>query len=220
MCQSTEDLKTKADWDGAYGESRHYLLSELSSESKLYLIQRFLHHIILVRTGSLGCISPSVMLPEHRLAVLLQQVKQSQISNCLYHNTATSPSLYADHICDRNNFPLRTVVELEKHTGEVWQIRFSHDGSRLATCGSDGSAIIYEVRSFEAIHILTDHEGGVCSLAWSPDDSMLVTCSQDKRARLWNTNVSLDTLILNSYADLSSDRGNHTHLESFWRTSQ
>jgi len=144
------------------------------------------------------------MLPEHRLAVLLQQVKQSQISNCLYHNTATSPSLYADHICDRNNFPLRTVVELEKHTGEVWQIRFSHDGSRLATCGSDGSAIIYEVGSFEVIHILTDHEGGVCSLAWSPDDSMLVTCSQDKRARLWNTDTGEVIRILSRFGEPAS----------------
>lgn len=35
MCQSTEDLKVKAEWDGAEGESRHHLLSELSSESIL-----------------------------------------------------------------------------------------------------------------------------------------------------------------------------------------
>lgn len=32
MCQSPEDLKSRADWDGAYGQSRHILLSELSSE--------------------------------------------------------------------------------------------------------------------------------------------------------------------------------------------
>ncbi|KAK2073703.1 hypothetical protein P8C59_007961 [Phyllachora maydis] len=30
MCQSPEDLKRKADWDGAYGQSRRILLSELS----------------------------------------------------------------------------------------------------------------------------------------------------------------------------------------------
>lgn len=33
MCQSTEDLKTKAEWDGAEGESRKVLLSQLSSTS-------------------------------------------------------------------------------------------------------------------------------------------------------------------------------------------
>lgn len=130
------------------------------------------------------------MLPENRLAVLLQQVKQNQISNCLYHNTATSPSLYQDHSCDRNNFPVRTILELEDHSGEVWQVKFSHDGTRLASSGGDGTVIIYEVPSFKILHTLTDHEDGVGSMAWSPDDSMIVTCSQDKRARLWNAHVS------------------------------
>lgn len=32
MCQSAEDLKYQAQWDGAAGESRSYLLSELSSK--------------------------------------------------------------------------------------------------------------------------------------------------------------------------------------------
>lgn len=32
MCQSPEDLKSKANWDGAYGLSRQILLSELSSK--------------------------------------------------------------------------------------------------------------------------------------------------------------------------------------------
>lgn len=33
MCTSADDLKDKAEWDGARGESRHTLLSELSSKS-------------------------------------------------------------------------------------------------------------------------------------------------------------------------------------------
>lgn len=35
MCRSTEDLMAKAEWDGANGESRMRLLSELSSKSTL-----------------------------------------------------------------------------------------------------------------------------------------------------------------------------------------
>ncbi|RDW88294.1 WD40 repeat-like protein [Coleophoma cylindrospora] len=173
MCQSAEDLKERAEWDGAAGESRYLLLSDLSK-----------------------CISPAVMLPEHRLAILLQQVKRNQISQCIYHNTATSPSLYQDHTCDRNNFPLRTVLELDRHSGEVWQVKFSHDGAKLATCGGDGSVLVYDVSTFEVINTFTDHDSGVCSLAWSPDDSMMVTCSQDKRARLYNieTGVLVKTL--------------------------
>lgn len=31
MCQSADDIKAKAHWDGAEGQSRHHLLAELSS---------------------------------------------------------------------------------------------------------------------------------------------------------------------------------------------
>ncbi|KAI1342105.1 WD40 repeat-like protein [Xylariaceae sp. FL0016] len=163
MCQSPEDLRSKADWDGAHGQSRHKLLSELSK-----------------------CISPSVMLPEHRLARLLHQVKESQIGGCLWHCTATSPSLYYDHFCDRRQFPTETVLELDDHAGEVWQVAFSHDGTKLATCGGDHKVIIWDVPSFKVIHTLKDHEGGVGNVAWSWDDSMIVSCCQDRYARLWD----------------------------------
>lgn len=90
-------------------------------------------------------ISPSVMIPEHRLASLLHQVKQTQISKCLYHNTANSPSLYSDHKCDRNQFPLATVQVLKDHSDEVWFVQFSNDGTRLATSSKDNTVIIWDL---------------------------------------------------------------------------
>ncbi|KJK75073.1 hypothetical protein H634G_09708 [Metarhizium anisopliae BRIP 53293] len=169
MCLSTEDLMAKANWDGAGGQSRKRLLSDLSR-----------------------CISPSVMLPENRLAVLLHQVKQSQINSCLFHTAASSPSLYADHHCDRRVFPRDIVLELTEMRGEVWEVQFSHDGTQLAACGSSDSVFIWETWSFQVVHALSmqvqkDHHSGVASIAWSPDDSMMVTCSQDHFARLWDT---------------------------------
>lgn len=130
------------------------------------------------------------MIPDHRLAVLLDHVKSSQINQCLYHNTAESPSLYSDHICDRSEFPLRTAFELSQHTDEVWYVEFSHDGTKLATTSKDHSVIVYDVRTFDIIHRLTDHSDSVASAAWSPDDSKLITCSQDYKARLWDIKVS------------------------------
>lgn len=162
MCRSTEDLKAKANWDGAQGQSRRMLLSELSR-----------------------CISPSVMLPENRLAVLLEQVKQRQIDTCLYHTAASSPSLYSDHFCDRRNFPSEVALDLSS-LGEIWQVQFSHDGSKLATGGSRDSVTIYDTRTFAELHTLGDHEKGVGNISWSPNDAFIVTCSQDKFARLWD----------------------------------
>ncbi|KAF7866814.1 hypothetical protein EAF04_005656 [Stromatinia cepivora] len=163
MC-TPEDLKTKANWDGATGGSRQQLLSQLSR-----------------------CISPSAMLPEHRLVTLFNQVKQHQISSCIYHNTYTSPSLYQDHTCDRSNFPLRPVLEVDKHSGEIWDTKFSHDGTLLASCGSDGVTVIYNAPDFDVHVVLSEHEAGVCSFAWSLDDTRMVTCGRDNRACLWNT---------------------------------
>lgn len=168
MCQSADDLKAKAEWDGAAGNSRYNLLSDLCK-----------------------CVSPSVILPEHRLAVLLQQVKNHQIASCLYHNTASSPSLYQDHTCDRTQFPSHSVIELDRHSGEVWQVKFSNDGTKLASCGEDGTCIIYEVGTFDLLQTLITSELGICSIAWSPDDSLIVTCANDKHATLWNSSTGV-----------------------------
>ncbi|SPN97258.1 related to WD40 repeat-containing protein [Cephalotrichum gorgonifer] len=164
MCHSPEDLKEKADWDGAGGNSRQTLLSELSK-----------------------CISPSVMLPDNRLADLLQQVKQSQIDICLYHTSAASPSLYSDHHCDRANFPSEVAVTLTDLDGEIWQIQFSHSGNRLAACGSKSEVVVWHVPDFGVATVLRHDEAEVGNLSWSPDDSLLVTCSRDNCARIWET---------------------------------
>lgn len=140
-------------------------------------------------------ISPSVMIPQHRLAILLDTVKQSQINNCLYHNTAEPPSLYSNHMCDRNDFPLDISVNLTQHSDEVWYCEFSHDGTKLVTAGKDRSVLIYDTSSFAVLHRLADHGDGVAYVSWSPDDSKVISCSQDKKARVWSVEVSVSLSI-------------------------
>ena len=129
------------------------------------------------------------MIPEHRLATLLDQVKRNQISECLYHNPSTALSLFSDHICDRSQFPLRTILELSQHSGEVYYLAFSHDGRYLASSGADNAVVIYETRTFRPLHTLREHTAQVAFLIFSPDDSMLITCSHDFKARVWDVSV-------------------------------
>lgn len=129
------------------------------------------------------------MIPGNRLAILLDHVKQNQINQCLYHNTASPPSLYSDHMCDRADFPLQTAIELSQHSDEVWYCEFSHDGTKLVTAGRDHSVFIYDATTFDVLQKLTEHDEGVAQAVWSPDDSKLITCSQDKKARVWNVEV-------------------------------
>lgn len=129
------------------------------------------------------------MIPEHRLAVLLDQVKDHWVSKCLYHNTSESPSLYLDHQCDREEFPLRSVLELRHHVDEVWFLKFSNNGSMLATTGKDQRIYVYDTANYTRRFVLEGHENGVCYLAWSPDDAKLISCSQDNSAKLWDMTV-------------------------------
>ncbi|CAL5871465.1 uncharacterized protein PFLUO_LOCUS5716 [Penicillium psychrofluorescens] len=175
MCPP-ELLRDQAVWDGPVSSSRERLLDELSKS-----------------------ISPSVMIPQHRLAILLDTVKQSQINNCLYHNTAEPPSLYSNHMCDRNDFPLDISVNLTQHSDEVWYCEFSHDGTKLVTAGKDRSVLIYDTSSFAVLHRLADHGDGVAYVSWSPDDSKVISCSQDKKARVWSVETGRCLLTINQH---------------------
>lgn len=130
------------------------------------------------------------MIPDNRLAILLDHVKQNQINQCLYHNTANPPSLYSDHMCDRKDFPLRTEIQLTEQRDEVWWCSFSHDGTRLVTACKDSTVILYDTDTFTVLHTLKEHTDGVVHCEFSPDDSKLITCSQDKTARVWSVEVN------------------------------
>ena len=180
MCQNPSDLFAMARWDGAAGTSRPLLLSKLS---------RF--------------ISPSVMLPEHRLAVLLQEVKYYQNSACLYHTNPSGSSLYTDHYCEPTNFPSHLLRELDDghSAGEVWQIRFSNDGSKLASCGSGRHVIIWDMKTFKVLLKLDGHATGAGDIAWSPDDSMLVSCGRDNTVRIFDTRSGLIRNIIDKFSE-------------------
>ncbi|KAL1987564.1 hypothetical protein VTN96DRAFT_3164 [Rasamsonia emersonii] len=177
MCPP-ELLREQAGWDGSIQQSRERLLSELSK-----------------------FISPSVMIPDHRLAVLLDHVKQNQINQCRYHNTSAPPSLYSDHVCDRSDFPLQPTIELTRHSDEIWYVEFSHDGSKLATASKDRSVIIYDTSTFSVIHKFLEHDEPVAYATWSPDDSKVITCSQDKKAKVWDIETGRCLLTINNHRE-------------------
>lgn len=131
------------------------------------------------------------MIPEHRLATLFDQVKEFHALECQYHNSTSAPSLYMDHSCTRDGFPLELHCELDQHSDEVWFVAFSNNGKRLATASKDGSVIIYDTNTFRVKYALKEHRRSVVYVAWSPDDERLISCSQDFEARLWDTTVGI-----------------------------
>lgn len=181
MCSSALEVRERADWDGVEGQSRSVLLSTLSQ-----------------------AISPSVMIPEHRLATLLSIVQDEQITKCRYHNTTSQPSLYTDHDCLAEDFPMHTKLELRHHADEVWLLEFSRDGLMLATAGRDGLVCVYETIRWSILHEIREfecnHQGrgsssnsaagderGICSIAFSPNNRHLIICSKTGELVVVNT---------------------------------
>jgi WD40 repeat protein len=91
-------------------------------------------------------IKPTLLIPQHRLATLLEQAKSYQRLNCVFHTADAAVSLLADCNCDPATFPSITTNILQGHTDEIWRLEFSHGGDRLATAGRDKTAIIWNVK--------------------------------------------------------------------------
>ncbi|KAF2858581.1 PLU-1-domain-containing protein [Piedraia hortae CBS 480.64] len=173
MCPTPEHLRRQAAWDGVGGQSRTLLLSEIST-----------------------CISPSVMIPEHRLATLLSTVQRQQILDCHFHCTTETPSLFVDHYCAEDMFPTQ-VGSTILVDGEVWHLAYSQDGSLMAAGLGDGTVIVFDTTTWSKtaewrIESKVTPLRGISYLAFSPDNRYIIICSLSNEFVVKEVTTSLD----------------------------
>jgi len=75
--------------------------------------------------------------------------------------------------------------ELLGHGGEIIGVRFFPLGDRVLTWSSDKTAIIWDARTGDALHIL-EHEAGVVCGRVFPAGDRIATCSRDGACAVWN----------------------------------
>ncbi|HUS67018.1 MAG TPA: protein kinase [Kofleriaceae bacterium] len=71
------------------------------------------------------------------------------------------------------------------HPSAILRVRFSPDGARLATAGSDHDAFTWDAATGARTAALA-HTGAARRIQYSPDGSMVLTASSDGSARLWD----------------------------------
>ena len=81
---------------------------------------------------------------------------------------------------------LHELRRLQGHTNEILALRFSHDGSMLASGSEDASTIVWDLEQGDQLELLGGHEGPIRGLAFSPDDDTLYTGGLDDALLSWD----------------------------------
>lgn len=155
---SPEQLRGRAQWDGANGESRRQLMMDIEA-----------------------AVSPLVMLPSRRLPQLLEQAQSYQKHQDPFYNQPHGApfSLLTDHRSDRSVFPSRVAHTITDHHDEVWCLAFSHDGTKLATAGADKTMLVWSVTDdYKLLQKFVPLSDSISSVSWSPDDKQLLATSE------------------------------------------
>ena len=81
------------------------------------------------------------------------------------------------------------LLRLDGHEGPVYDVAWSPDGSRLASCGGSGrkgELLVWDVSGGTRIRTLQAHTSPVFSLDWSLDGALLVSGGTDGQLYWWD----------------------------------
>ena len=72
------------------------------------------------------------------------------------------------------------------HTDWVYDVAWSPDGTRLASCSKDKTVQIWDATTGGHIFTYRGHTADVYTVAWSPDGKRIASCSKDKTVQIWD----------------------------------
>ncbi|CAG5927490.1 unnamed protein product [Menidia menidia] len=98
---------------------------------------------------------------------------------------ANNRKLYFDLINKSGVESLSRLV-IHPHQGSIYSACFSHDGTKIASCGASKTLKVFKTTSGERLTEIQAHDDEVLCCTFSPDDRLLATCSCDRKVKVWN----------------------------------
>ncbi|MBN1310757.1 MAG: hypothetical protein JXB30_04990, partial [Anaerolineae bacterium] len=71
------------------------------------------------------------------------------------------------------------------HSGGVWGLAYSADGSLLISAGADGALRLWDAITGKRLRTINYHSAGIRDIALSADGSTLVSGGDDRRVVVW-----------------------------------
>lgn len=100
------------------------------------------------------------------------------------------------------------VSRFEDHTKEVWGLKWSFDGTQLASGSNDNTLWIWDINlARRPRHCFIEHKAAVKALAWCPLEPNLLASgggTKDKSMKFWNTDTGEELWSLKTSAQICS----------------
>jgi len=85
--------------------------------------------------------------------------------------------------------PFKYKKSMKDHQRFITCVRFSPNGEKLVSVGTDKIGILYDGKTGDPVGKLSaegGHTAGIYSASWSPDSKQIFTASADKTCKLWD----------------------------------
>lgn len=89
------------------------------------------------------------------------------------------------------NATQRRAIARANHDHLANACAFSHDGTRLVSASSDGTARVWSLPDLRLLAVLGDHGDDVDMARFSPDDALIATCALDRIVRVFSADGAL-----------------------------